>query len=43
MGVEIVDEMDEIEDMQMFAKDRSKKFQDRMRVERKKLEKAKLA
>ena len=42
LGVEIVDEMDEIEDMQVFAKDRSKKFQDRMRVERKKLEKAKL-
>jgi CBS domain containing-hemolysin-like protein len=43
LGVEIVDEMDEIEDMQVFAKDRSKKFQDRMKVERKKLEKAKLA
>ncbi|MGE0739510.1 CNNM domain-containing protein [Sulfurimonas sp.] len=42
LGVEIVDEMDEIEDMQVFAKDRSKKFQDRMRVERKKIEKAKL-
>lgn len=42
LGVEIVDEMDEIEDMQVFAKDRSKKFQDRMRVERKKLEKAKI-
>src|SRR3989339_347169 len=40
LGVEIVDEMDEIEDMQVFAKDRSKKFQDRMKVERKKLEKA---
>ncbi len=42
LGVEIVDEMDEIEDMQVFAKDRSKKFQDRMKVERKKIEKAKL-
>ncbi len=42
LGVEIVDEMDEIEDMQLFAKDRSKQFQDRMKVERKKLEKAKL-
>ena len=42
LGVEIVDEMDEIEDMQVFAKDRSKKFQDRMKVERKKLEKAKI-
>ena len=43
LGVEIVDEMDEIEDMQLFAKDKSKQFQDRMRVERKKIEKAKLA
>ncbi len=42
LGVEIVDEMDEVEDMQLFAKDRSKKFQDRMKVERKKLEKAKI-
>lgn len=42
LGVEIVDEMDEIEDMQLFAKDRSKQFQDKMKVERKKLEKAKL-
>ena len=42
LGVEIVDEMDEIEDMQIFAKDRSKQFQDRMKVERKKLEKAKV-
>lgn len=42
LGVEIVDEMDEIEDMQLFAKDRSKLFQDRMKVERKKIEKAKL-
>jgi len=43
LGVEIVDEMDEIEDMQLFAKDKSKQFQDRMKVERKKIEKAKLA
>lgn len=43
LGVEIVDEMDEVEDMQLFAKDRSKQFQDRMKVERKKIEKAKLA
>ncbi|ABB45119.1 conserved hypothetical protein [Sulfurimonas denitrificans DSM 1251] len=42
LGVEIVDEMDEIEDMQLFAKDKSKQFQDRMKVERKKIEKAKL-
>ncbi|DAB28687.1 MAG: transporter [Sulfurimonas sp. RIFOXYD12_FULL_33_39] len=42
LGVEIVDEMDEIEDMQLFAKDRSKQFQDRMKIERKKLEKAKI-
>ena len=43
LGVEIVDEMDEVEDMQLFAKDRSKQFQDRMKVERKKLEKAKVS
>ncbi|MDD2905925.1 MAG: CNNM domain-containing protein [Sulfurimonas sp.] len=42
LGVEIVDEMDEVEDMQLFAKDKSKQFQDRMKVERKKIEKAKL-
>mgnify|MGYP003533075097 CR=1 FL=1 len=42
LGVEIVDEMDEVEDMQIFAKDRSKQFQDRIRVEKKKLEKAKI-
>jgi len=41
LGVEIVDEMDEIEDMQLFAKDRSKKFQDKMKFERTKMEKAK--
>jgi len=43
LGVEIVDEMDEVEDMQIFAKDRSKQFQDRIKVERKKLEKAKVS
>ena len=42
LGVEIVDEMDEVEDMQVFAKDRNKQFQDRMKLERKKIEKAKL-
>lgn len=42
LGVEIVDEMDEIEDMQVFAKDRSKRFQDKMKFERKKIEKAKI-
>lgn len=42
LGVEIVDEMDEVEDMQIFAKDRSKKFQDRMKIEKKKLAKAKI-
>jgi len=42
LGVEIVDEMDEVEDMQIFAKDRSKQFQDRIKVEKKKLEKAKI-
>ncbi|MCD8476691.1 MAG: hypothetical protein LRY68_01040 [Sulfurospirillum sp.] len=40
LGVEIVDEMDEVEDMQLFAKDRSKKFQDRIKVERKKTRKS---
>lgn len=39
LGVEIVDEMDEVVDMQAFAKDKSKIFQDRMLLERKKLEK----
>jgi len=42
LGVEIVDEMDEVEDMQLFAKDRSKQFQDRIKIEKKKLEKAKI-
>ncbi|HHO42235.1 MAG TPA: HlyC/CorC family transporter [Epsilonproteobacteria bacterium] len=39
LGVEIVDEMDEVVDMQAFAKDKSKLFQDRMLLERKKIEK----
>jgi CBS domain containing-hemolysin-like protein len=38
LGVEIVDEMDEVEDMQAFAKDKSKLFQDRMKLEQKKVE-----
>ncbi len=42
LGVEIVDEMDEVEDMQLLAKDRSKKFQDRMRLEKQKIAKAKI-
>lgn len=42
LGVEIVDEMDEVEDMQRFAKDKSKQFQDRMKLERKKIEKARV-
>jgi len=43
LGVEIVDEMDEVEDMQAFAKDRSKQFQDRMLLEKKRLEKIRLS
>lgn len=39
LGVEIVDEMDECEDMQAFAKDKSKQFQDKLLIERKRLEK----
>ncbi|MFA7092221.1 MAG: hemolysin family protein [Arcobacteraceae bacterium] len=39
LGVEIVDEMDECEDMQAFAKDKSKQFQDKLLVERKRIEK----
>jgi CBS domain containing-hemolysin-like protein len=42
LGVEIVDEMDEVEDMQAFAKDKSKQFQDRMLLEKKRLEKLRL-
>ncbi|MBN2896183.1 MAG: DUF21 domain-containing protein [Campylobacterales bacterium] len=43
LGVEIVDEMDEVEDMQAFAKDKHKLFQDRMLLEKKKMEKIRLA
>jgi CBS domain containing-hemolysin-like protein len=43
LGVEIVDEMDEVEDMQAFAKDKSKQFQDKLLVEKKRLEKQDLA
>ena len=39
LGVEIVDEMDEVEDMQAFAKDKSKQFQDRLLLEKKRLQK----
>ena len=39
LGVEIVDEMDEVEDMQAFAKDKSKQFQDKLLVEKKRLQK----
>lgn len=42
LGVEIVDEMDEVEDMQAFAKDKSKQFQDRILLERKRAEKLRL-
>ncbi|MDD5157465.1 hemolysin family protein [Sulfurimonas sp.] len=42
LGVEIVDEMDEVEDMQAFAKDKSKQFRDRMLLERKRAEKLRL-
>jgi hypothetical protein len=34
-----VDEMDEVEDMQAFAKDKSKQFQDKLLVEKKRLQK----
>lgn len=40
LGVEIVDEMDEVEDMQVFAKNR--KLQDKMLLEKKRLEKIRL-
>ena len=39
LGVEIVDEMDEVEDMQVFARDKNKQFQDKMLVEKKRLAK----
>ncbi|MBU0923372.1 DUF21 domain-containing protein [bacterium] len=42
LGVEIVDEMDEVEDMQAFAKDKNKQFQDKMLVEKKRLAKIRL-
>jgi len=42
LGVEIMDEMDEVEDMQAFAKDKSKQFQDKMLLEKKRLEKLRL-
>jgi CBS domain containing-hemolysin-like protein len=38
LGVEIVDEMDEVEDMQVLAKDKSKRFQDKLLVEKKRLQ-----
>ena len=43
LGVEIVDEMDEVEDMQVFAKNKNKQFQDKMLVEKKRLAKIRLA
>ncbi|MDD2399596.1 MAG: hemolysin family protein [Sulfurovum sp.] len=43
LGVEIVDEMDEVEDMQAFAKDKSKLFQDRMLLQQKRLQTIKSA
>jgi CBS domain containing-hemolysin-like protein len=43
LGVEIVDEMDEVEDMQAFAKDKSKQFQDKLLVEKKRLQKQDLS
>lgn len=39
LGVEIIDEMDEVEDMQAFARDKNKQFQDKLLVERKRIEK----
>ena len=42
LGVEIVDEMDEVEDMQAFAKDKSKQFQDKLLIEKKRSEKIRL-
>jgi CBS domain containing-hemolysin-like protein len=42
LGVEIVDEMDEVEDMQAFAKDKNKQFQDKMLIEKKRLAKIRL-
>ena len=42
LGVEIMDEMDQVEDMQAFAKDKNKQFQDKMLLEKKRLEKLRL-
>lgn len=39
LGVEIVDEMDEVEDMQIFAKNKNKITQDRLLLEQKRKEK----
>lgn len=38
LGVEIVDERDEVDDMQILAKDKSKFFQDRIRLDQKRRE-----
>lgn len=42
LGVEIVDEMDEVEDMQSLAKDRTKQFKNKILVDKKRLEKNKV-
>ncbi len=42
LGVEIVDEMDEVEDMQSLAKDRTKQFKNKILVDKKRLEKNKI-
>ena len=42
LGVEIVDEMDEVEDMQAFARNKNKQFQDKMLVEKKRVAKIRL-
>lgn len=39
LGVEIIDEMDEVEDMQEFAKNKSSAFQSKLMLEKKKFEK----
>ena len=38
LGVEIVDERDEVDDMQILARDKSKFFQDRIRLDKKRRE-----
>lgn len=43
LGVEIVDEMDEVDDMQALAKDKSKIFHDKMLLEKKRMEKIRLS